>query len=138
MYKPINIHSEWEYGFRLACECGHYDIVQYLVNLYCNDNNYKIINIHIGDEYGFRYACKNRYYDIAQYLVNLYHYDTKYTMINIHSKNEDVLINIHTNHNKMVKFLLTLYKKKNKDDCNNYKPINNYLLIFKKFDKYLL
>ncbi len=81
-------------GFRWVCWSGHYNILQYLVNLY-KTGAYKPINIHAENEEGFRLACKYGQCDI-------------------------------------VKYLMTLYKK------HKYKPIKNYLMVFEKFDKYLL
>ena len=55
----INIHANNEEGFVWACNNGHKHIVEYLINLYKNDNKYKKINVHIRNEHGFRVACNN-------------------------------------------------------------------------------
>jgi hypothetical protein len=67
-YKPIDINSWDEYGFRCACGSGHYDIVRYLIELHKNDDKYKPINIYSCDEVGFRIACNS---DIVKYLLKI-------------------------------------------------------------------
>ena len=59
-----------EQGFRWACGGGHYDIVQYLVELHKNDKKYKYIDIHSCDE-GFIKACEEGHYDIVKYLLKI-------------------------------------------------------------------
>ena len=85
----INIHADNEDGFIWACENGHKHIVEYLINLYKNDNKYAIVNIHANDECGFRWACHSGHKHIVEYLINLYKHDNKYAIINIHADNED-------------------------------------------------
>ena len=41
------MHAENEYGFRRACENGHLNVVQYLL-----ENNYNI-DVHANNETGF-------------------------------------------------------------------------------------
>ncbi len=126
------INCDLENGFRTACYNGHYDIVQYLVNLY-KTGKYKPIYIHTFAEYGFAWACLKGHYDIVQYLVELHKQDTTYEPINIQVYNEEGFRWAYDNgHYNIVKYLMTLYKK------HNYKPIKNYLMVFKKIDKYLL
>ena len=84
----INIHVNHEEGFRWACCNGHLSIVEYLINLYKNDNKYAIINIHIDNEHGFRWACYNGRLPIVKYLINLYKINPDYDIINIHANNE--------------------------------------------------
>jgi ankyrin repeat protein len=120
-----------EKGFRFACMNGHYDIVRYLVELYKNDKNYKPIDIHSCDEAGFILACMNGHYDIVRYLVELHKNDDKYKYIDIHSYDEQGFRWACTYGDyEIVKYLLKITKK--------YKPFNNYLIAFKKIDKYKL
>ncbi len=74
---------------------GHYDIVRFLCELHKNDSTYKPINIHTDDEYGFRLPCE-------------------------------------IGHNIVVNYLLKITKR------GKYKPFENYLIVFKKIDKFLL
>ncbi len=109
---------------------GHYDIVQYLVNLYKTDNTYKPININNN---GFRWACDKGHYNIVRYLIELYKIDPIYKPIDIHVENEEGFRWANENgHHNIVKYLMNLYKK------HDYKPIKNYLMVFEKIDKYLL
>ncbi len=120
-------------GFRWACDKGHYDIVQYLVELYKTGPIYKPINIHAFKEFSFDLACMNGHYSIVRYLVTLYRSDPTYKPINIHVDNETGFRWAYANrHHNIVRYLMSLYKK------HDYMPIKNYLIVFKKFDKYLL
>ncbi len=126
-----------DYGFRIACHNGHYNVVRYLVELHIHDI-YKPINIHYADEYGFRLACWNGHYNVVRYLAELHIHDifataNHYKPINIHFYNEKCFRwACYKGHFKIVRYLLTLCKK------HKYKPFNNYLMAFKKIDIFLL
>ncbi len=104
---------------------------------YCKTGNIDMIkkiplkNFNL--DHGFSWACYNGHYNVVRYLIGLYKIDPTYKPINIHVNNEQgfrwACVNGHHN---IVKYLMNLYKK------HKYKPIKNYLIAFKKFDKYIL
>jgi ankyrin repeat protein len=99
--------------------------------LHKNDDTYKYIDIHSLYELSFIWACKNGHYDIVRYLVELHWNDDKYKYIDIHSYYEYGFIwTCEGGHYDIVKYLLKITKK--------YKPLNNYIMAFKKIDKYKL
>ncbi len=105
--------------------------------IYCIDgelDNIKKISLKNCDlEMGFKWACLKGHFKIVQYLIELYKNDPTYKPINIHENNEVGFKWAYDNgHHNIVKYLMTLYKK------HNYKPINNYLMAFKKIDKYVV
>ncbi len=120
-------------GFIAACKGGHINIVIYLCNLYRNNKYHYKIDINIDDALGFRTACMNGYYDIVKYMCELYKKDKNYPPMRITAGNEEGFRWACNNgHHNIVKYLMNLYKK------HKYKPIKNYLMVFEKFDKYLL
>jgi hypothetical protein len=99
--------------------------------LHKNDDKYKYIDIHSCYEEGFRWACYNGHYDIVKYLVELHKNDKNYRPINIHSYEEfGFRLACDNGRYDIVKYLLKITKKN--------KPFNNYLIAFKKIDKYKL
>ncbi len=129
--KGINLDE----GFTTACRYGHYKVVQYLVELHKNDSAYKPIDIHSGYEFGFEMACRNGHYDIVRFLIELYRNDDTYKSINIHENTEwGFRWAWYNGHYKIIHYLLKLTKKHTVYN----KPFNNYLMIFKKFNKYKL
>ena len=111
----IDIHANEEAGFRMACLKGHYIIVEYLINLYKNDNMYTKINIHANYEEGFISACEKGHLHIVKYLINL---DKDYKKIHIESGFRWACIRGHIH---IVKYLVNLYKirqSQNADYCN--------------------
>ncbi len=124
-------------GFRWACENGHYNVVQYLVELYIHDSTYKPINIHFQYELGFRWACYNGHYIVVRYLMELYknihNGNGTYKPIKIYYYDEGGFRWAYYNgHFKVVRYLLKITRN------HTYKPFNNYLMAFKKLDKFLL
>ena len=125
-----------ENGFRWACIKGHYNIVRYLIELYKSDSTCSPININAYNEDGFRWACSEGYYDIVQYLVELHKYDSTYKPIDIYADNEDGLKSAYFyGHYAIANYLLKVTKNKK---CGYSKQFDNYLMVFKKFEKYLL
>ena len=120
-------------GFITACKYGQINMVIYLCNLYRNKKYLCKIDINIDDALGFRTACMNGYYDIVKYMCELYKKDKNYPPMRITAGNEEGFRwACERGHHSIVRYLMTLYKK------HKYKPIKNYLMVFEKFDKYLL
>ncbi len=120
-------------GFITACKYGQINMVIYLCNLYRNKKYLCKIDINIDDARSFRVACMIGCYDIVKYLCELYKKDRNYPTIRITACNEEAFRwACRYRHFNIVKYLMTLYKK------HDYKPIKNYLMVFEKFDKYLL
>ena len=59
----IDVHSDNEYGFRVACYYGHLNVVQYLL-----ENNFNI-DVHANDDEGFRWACWQGHLNVIKYLI---------------------------------------------------------------------
>lgn len=57
----INIHTNKESPFRLACEFGHFHIVKWLYEL---DGN---IDILAQKDYAFGLSCRNGHFQIAKW-----------------------------------------------------------------------
>jgi hypothetical protein len=125
-----------ENGFRWACIKGHYNIVRYLIELYKSDSTCSPININAYNEDGFRWACTHGYYEIVRYLVELYKNDRTYKRINIHACNEDGFRKACFFEYYIIANYLLRTTKNNKFGYS--KQFNNYHMVFKKFEKYLL
>jgi ankyrin repeat protein len=61
----INISSDNELAFRVACENGHFEIAKWLLSISPN------IDIHTKDSYAFCYSCESGYLEIAKWLFSL-------------------------------------------------------------------
>ena len=102
----INVHVYNDYGFIIACEKNHIEMVQYLIELTDYQNQNKIqdsrpcprsgrleknrvydsvfslpINIHIRNDHVFRFCCKFKYVELANYIYRL-SLNPKYGTIN--------------------------------------------------------
>lgn len=120
-------------GFIEACKGRQINMVIYLCNLYKTKKYLCKIDINIDDAHGFRSSCLYGYCDIVKYLCELYKKDKNYPPIRITAFNEEGFrLACERRHYDIVKYLMTLYKK------HNCKPVKDYLMVFKKFDKYLL
>jgi len=135
-YSPINIHAFDGQGLKLAFYFGHYDIVRYLVEMYKNDSNYQSININRINNYGFIVACENGHYNIARYLMELHKNDSTYKPIDVYDYCEYNFIQACLNGHYIIANYLLRTTKNNK--CDYSKQFNNYHMVFKKFEKYLL
>jgi len=72
-----NIHSDKDYAFRIACEKGYLNIVQYLLT--------RDANIHANKDYALRKACENGFIDIVRCLIEKNNINTiNYTFYNNH------------------------------------------------------
>jgi sulfur relay (sulfurtransferase) DsrC/TusE family protein len=135
----INIHWCDEYGFRLACEQGYLNIVEYLTNFYETSNT--IIDIHINEEEGFRTACSNGHYNIIKYLVNLYKNHSFYTKININARNEEGFkMACRNNHLNIIKYLMKLYMHSDyeKITINGENNFRSTISTYSRVAKFLL
>ncbi len=73
------------------------------------------------------------HYDIVRFLCESHKNDSTYKPINIHAYNEYVFRSACENgYNIVVNYLLKITKR------GKYKPFENYLIVFKKIDKFLL
>lgn len=72
--------------FKQAFECGHIELVEYLLEYGYQTNN--MIDIHSTDEYAFRWACTNNHLNVMKYLIG--YGETMNTQINIYKKNDQV------------------------------------------------
>jgi ankyrin repeat protein len=81
---PIDIHSNNEKPFLLACKNGHIYIAKWLFTLSNIINS--PVNININDDEAFRQSCSNGFYEIAKWLIDIS------PEINIHAKNEEAFI----------------------------------------------
>lgn len=61
----FNIIHYNEWGFRLACQYGHLDIIKFLIN------SRNVLDIYAYDENGFRWACLNEHLEVIKYLMSL-------------------------------------------------------------------
>ena len=61
----IDISAETEQAFSYACEFGHLEIAQWLLQIKPD------IDISAENEYAFRYASKNGHLEIAQWLFQI-------------------------------------------------------------------
>lgn len=132
-YKPINIHDWNEEGFTEACINGHYMIVKYLVELHNNkpchlkklELDATIWNLNWSPNF-------ERIYEIEDG-----HHYYNYSPINIYAKREKGFVEACKNgHYMIANYLLKITKRYKRDVyCEQFK---NYLMIFKKIDKFLL
>ena len=91
----INVNAYSEKGFRLACEYGQLNVVQYLL-----ENNV-YINVHAENEYGFVLACWNGHLNVVQYLL-----ENNFN-IDVHAENEHGFRSAcYKGHLNVVKYLL--------------------------------
>ncbi len=106
-----------------------------MISSFSLQNNSLSSTIILDNEKSFKWACMNGHYEIVKYLIELYKNDKNYEEINIHSWDEEGFRLAYKWENYMiVKYLMTLYKKHK----YTYKPINKYLIIINKFNKYKL
>ena len=81
-YNMIDIHTNGEErGFINACLNGHLHIVEYLLYLHEENQDYSMININAQNELGFKLACMKGHINIVKCLINLH----EHNKIDIHS-----------------------------------------------------
>ncbi len=117
-YKAIKINTHNEILYTTACEYGQIDIVKHLTTLYKIDKRYRRINIHVNNECGFIKACREGHTDVVMYLCELFMNDKKYNKINNISKGFHIACS--KGRFKIVKYLLSLYKKFNIIDSDPF------------------
>ena len=113
-----DIHTSEEYGLRIACSYGYYDIVKWLIgqgayiheaglNAACHNGQLEIVkllvtsgaNIHIDDDFVLRSAADGGHFDVVKYLVE--------NGANVSAANNLALtVACKRNHFEMVKYLL--------------------------------
>ena len=80
----IDIHDKEYYTFKIACEYGNLEIVQYFISL---EKTHGKIDIHDDGDYAFLVACENNKIDIAQFLLSL---ENTHGKIDIHIDDENI------------------------------------------------
>lgn len=68
-FKYIDIHSDWERVFRLACYAGHIDVAKWIIKI--GETTYGRINIHIMEDASLRAAISQGNFDIAIWLIEI-------------------------------------------------------------------
>lgn len=75
----INLENNDGYGFKKACENGHVNVIDYLIN---TKEVVKNIQLDFQENIGFYIACENGQIDILKYYFNRQEYQCKKGLIN--------------------------------------------------------
>ena len=77
----LDIHTNNEFGLKIACRNNRLEIIKYLIKFGRLNNNR--FNIHINDDEIVKIACKYNYIDIVKYIFEQYNgYKRTYTINN--------------------------------------------------------
>lgn len=65
-----DLHGSDEWGFQLACENGHLEIVKFLTTApELLEAGHSFVDIHANDKLGFLWACENGHLEVIQFLT---------------------------------------------------------------------
>ena len=108
-YQFIDISTDYEYAFRMACENGHLEVAQWLLQVKPN------IQVDALNEWAFRNACMMRHLKVAKWLLQVK------PDIDISVKNEDAFrLACANGHLEVAKWLLQIKPNIQVDALNEW------------------
>lgn len=84
-----NWHQDGSFGFRLACERGSRDVLEWMLSDSVFTRTWGRVDIHAENEQGFRAACRNGDIELVKRLTSRKVEEDGYGRVNIHACNQE-------------------------------------------------
>lgn len=102
-----NWHQDGSFGFRLACERGSRDVLEWMLSDSVFIQTWGRVDIHAESEQGFRAACRNGDIKLVKRLTSRKVEEDGYGRVNIHACNEEGIRGaIQRGHLPVIQYLL--------------------------------